>query len=244
MSDIAQQPLEQQREQEPKKETVALWGDSLAKGVIWNGQRGRHAYAQETAVAVAERELDIRIINRARFGYTAPQGLALMEKDLDGGMTADAAVIEFGGNDCNFNWQAISDDPEAEHQPNTLPHVFADTLRRMVTLLRERGIRPILMTLPPIDAEKYFRFLVGDKLNAANILRWLGDKQRIYRFQEMYSLLIERVARQMQCMLVDLCQSCLLDRDMFFMLCDDGLHLTDEGQRFIGAQVVSLVREG
>lgn len=80
MSDIAQQPLEQQREQEPKKETVALWGDSLAKGVIWNGQRGRHAYAQETAVAVAERELDIRIINRARFGYTAPQGLALMER--------------------------------------------------------------------------------------------------------------------------------------------------------------------
>lgn len=241
MADIARQTREQQQS---KKETVALWGDSLAKGVIWNGQRGRHTYAQETAVVVAERELDIRIINRARFGYTAPQGLALMERDLDGGMTADAAVIEFGGNDCNFNWQAISDDPEAEHQPNTLPHVFADTLRRMVTLLRERGIRPILMTLPPIDAEKYFRFLVGDKLNAANILRWLGDKQRIYRFQEMYSLLIERVARQMQCMLVDLRQNCLLDRDMFFMLCDDGLHLTDEGQRFIGAQVVSLVREG
>lgn len=227
-----------------KKETVVLWGDSLAKGVVWNERRGRHTYAQETAVSVAERELDIHIINRARFGYTAPQGLELMEKDLASGITGDAAVIEFGGNDSNFDWAAISENPEAEHLPNTLPHLFADTLRRMVVLLRERGIRPILMTLPPIDAEKYFHFLVGDKLNAANILRWLGDKQRIYRYQEMYSLLVERVARQTQCALVDLRQACLLDRDMFCMICDDGLHLTEEGQRYIGAQVAALVREG
>lgn len=227
-----------------KNETVLLWGDSLAKGVVWNGERCRHTYAHETAAEVAGRELDIHIINRARFGYTAPQGLALMERDLANGVTADAAVIEFGGNDSNFDWAAISEHPEAEHLPNTLPHVFADTLRRMVTLLRDKGIRPILMTLPPIDAEKYFRFLVGDKLNADNILKWLGDKQRIYRFQEMYSLLIERVARQMQCALVDLRQACLFDREMFCLICDDGLHLTEEGQRYVGARIAALVREG
>ena len=72
-----------------KNETVAIWGDSLAKGVVWNERRGRHTYAQETAVAVAGRELDIRVINRARFGYTAPQGLALMENCLL--YTSDAA---------------------------------------------------------------------------------------------------------------------------------------------------------
>lgn len=227
-----------------KNETVVLWGDSLAKGVVWNEERCRHIYAQETAAEVAGRELDIHIINRARFGYTAPQGLALMERDLENGVTADAAVIEFGGNDSNFDWAAISEHPEVEHLPNTLPHVFADTLRRMVTLLRDKGIRPILMTLPPIDAEKYFKFLVGDKLNAEHILQWLGDKQRIYRYQEMYSLLIERVARQMQCALVDLRQACLFDRDMFCLICDDGLHLTEEGQRYVGARIAELVREG
>ena len=62
-----------------KNETVVLWGDSLGKGVVWNTERNRHTYAQETAAKVAERELDIHIINRARFGYTAPQGLALIE---------------------------------------------------------------------------------------------------------------------------------------------------------------------
>ena len=227
-----------------KNETVVLWGDSLGKGVVWNTERNRHTYAQETAAKVVERELDIHIINRARFGYTAPQGLALMERDLENGVTADAAVIEFGGNDSNFDWAAISENPEAEHLPNTLPHVFAETLRRMVTLLRDKGIRPILMTLPPIDADKYFKFLVGDKLNAQHILQWLGDKQRIYRYQEMYSLLIERVARQMQCALVDLRQVCLFDRNMFCLICDDGLHLTEEGQRYVGARIAELVREG
>lgn len=226
-----------------KKETVVLWGDSLAKGVVWNERRNRHTYAPETAATVAERELDIHIINRARFGFTAPEGLALMERDLAGGLIGDAAVIEFGGNDSNFDWAAISENPDAEHLPNTPPHVFADTLRRMVTLLRERGIRPILMTLPPIDAEKYFNFLVGDQLNADHILRWLGDKQRIYRYQEMYSLLVERVARQMQCALVDLRQACLFDRDMFCMIGDDGLHLTEDGQRYAGTQVAALVRQ-
>ena len=169
-----------------------------------------------------------------------------MEKDLAGGMTADAAVIEFGGNDCNFDWQAISDDPDGEHHPNTLPHVFADTLRRMVALLRERGIRPILMTLPPIDAEKYFRFLVGDKLNAANILRWLGDKQRIYRFQEMYlaahrargeadAVHAHRLCARAACS-TGTCSSCSATT---------GLHLDrGGGSASSAAQIAALVREG
>ena len=114
----------------------------------------------------------------------------------------------------------------------------------MVKRLLKQGIRPVLMTLPPIDAERYFRYLVGDKLNRDNILSWLGDVQQIYRYQEMYSLLVERIAREFSIRLIDLRSRCLAERNFFRdMLCEDGLHLTEEGQRFVGEQIAQLVEQ-
>ena len=224
------------------KEKIVIWGDSLAKGVIWNEARKRHAYSSRTAADVAAERLGVEIVNRAKFGCTAPQGLEIMEHDVEGGIDCDTALIEFGGNDCNFDWQAISEHPDQTHSPATPPDQYLDSMRTMVRSLLRRSIRPVLMTLPPIDAEKYFRFLAGDTLNRANILRWLGDVQQIYRFQELYSLLVEKVAREFSIRLIDLRARCLAERRFFHdMLCEDGLHLTEEGQRFIGEQIAQLV---
>lgn len=223
-------------------ETVFVWGDSLARGIVWNEARKRHAYSKTSAVEIAASRLGIEIVNRAKFGCTAPQGLELMERDVESGISCDAAMIEFGGNDCNFNWQAISDRPDESHLPATSPEEYKESMRAMVRNLLHRGIRPALMTLPPIDAERYFRFLVGDKLNRENILRWLGDVQQIYRYQEMYSLMVEEVAREFSISLIDIRSRCLANRNFFKdMLCEDGLHPTEEGQRFVGEQIAQLV---
>lgn len=42
------------------------------------------------------------------------------------------------------------------------------------------------MTLPPIDGQRYFRF-ISQKTDGGSVLRWLGDVGRIYRHQELYS---------------------------------------------------------
>ena len=226
------------------KETVVVWGDSLAKGVVWNDTRKRLGYSKTTAVDVAAERLGIDIVNHAKFGFTAPQGMEIIERDIAEGLVCDTAVIEFGGNDCNFNWPEISEHPEEVHNPVTTPEQFANALRTMVRGLYQRGIRPILMTLPPINAERYFRFLVGDKLNEGNILRWLGDVHEIYRFQEMYSLIVEKVAREMSIQLIDLRSRCLLKRGFCRdLICQDGLHLTEEGQKYIGEEIADLVLE-
>lgn len=228
---------------EQAKETVAVWGDSLAKGVVWNSDRHRHGYAPTTAADVAARELGITVVNRAKFGCTAPQGLQILEKDVEGGIVCDTAIIEFGGNDCNFDWAAISEHPQEKHDPATPPAKFVESLRNIVRWLYQKGIRPVLMTLPPIDAERYFRFLVGDKLSAENILDWLGDVQQIYRYQEMYSLLVENVAREYSIRLLDVRQRCLAQNGFVRdMLCEDGLHLTEGGQFFVGEQIADLAR--
>ena len=113
-------------------EKVVIWGDSLARGVVWNAQRGRHGYCHKSAAQVAGEKLGLSIENRARFGYTSEQGLDVMQHDLAEGIACDAAVIEFGGNDCNFDWAAISDNPDAKHDPVTTPERFVQTLRTMV----------------------------------------------------------------------------------------------------------------
>lgn len=223
-------------------EKIVVWGDSIAKGVVWNAQRGRHGYCACPAARVAEERLGVTVVNRAHFGYTVLQGMERMENDLDGGIGCDAALLEFGGNDCNFDWAAISENPDAPHEPATPPAVFLRTLRGMVSRLLEAGIRPVLTTLPPIDAEKYFRFFVGARLSAANILKWLGDTQQIYRFHEMYSLLVERVGREFQVRVLDLRTRCLMHKEYFrSMLCGDGLHPTEEGQRFMGEQIAEMI---
>lgn len=225
-------------------ERVVIWGDSLAKGIVWNEARKRHAYCETTAADIAAKRLGIEIVNRAKFGCTAPQGLEMIERDTENGIACQAAVIEFGGNDCNFNWAEISERPEEQHEPATSPEAYQESIRGMVRSLFSRGIRPVLMTLPPIDAERYFRFLVGDRLNAKHIMHWLGDVQQIYRYQEMYSLLVEKVAREFSIRLIDLRQKCLENRGFVKeMICEDGLHLTQSGQLFIGEAIADLVEQ-
>ena len=66
--------------------------------------------------------------------------------------------------------------------------------------------------------------------------------QQIYRYQEMYSLMVEKVAREFSIQLIDLRQRCLESRGFVKkMICADGLHLTEEGQQFIGDAIVDLV---
>lgn len=220
---------------------VLLLGDSLGKGVVWDAERARYGYAEQTAATVAQCRLGCSIDNRSRFGSTATAGCRLLDTALSSPPAYDAALLEFGGNDCNFDWAAISSAPDARHDPNTRPAQFADALQSMISRLRDAGIRPVLTTLPPIDPERYFRFLVGDRLNAENLLGWLGDVWQIYRFQEMYSLIIADIAHSMQVRLLDLRVRCLavpgFIRDY---ICADGLHLNALGQQFAGEQLADL----
>lgn len=228
---------------EQARRCAAVWGDSLARGVVWNERRKRHAFAACTAAEVAGEKLGVRVINRARFGFTAPRGLDALSRDLSEGFRCDSAALEFGGNDSNFDWAAISADPDAQHDPATMPEAFAAALTQMVDALKRVRIRPFLVTLPPIDAERYFRFLVGDRLNPQNILKWLGDVQQIYRFQEMYSSLVEQVARSRDCALLHVRRECLKNHRMSTFLCMDGLHLNEAGQRFVGETIAELIQK-
>ena len=119
--------------------------------------------------------------------------LELVEHDVQRGMDARWALVAYGGNDSDFDWEAIAAAPEQEHLPHTVLPEFIEKLRCAVQELASAGVQPVLMTLPPIDGQRYFQF-ISRRADGGSILRWLGDVGRIYRHQELYSDTVTELA--------------------------------------------------
>lgn len=221
-----------------KIEKAIIWGDSVAKGVIYDEARGRYTLAPATAASIAAQQLGIEVVNRSRMGATVTEGERMMAQDLARGLTADMAIIEYGGNDCDFDWRQVSEAPDTAHDPKTPAPLFETKIRGMVDTARGAGMEPMLVTLPPILASRYFNFISRGGLDAGNILHWLGDKDHIYRYHERYSTLISRIARDCGCRLLDLRADFLALWNAENLFCFDGIHPNAEGQRFMGEAIV------
>jgi len=212
---------------------VEVFGDSLLKGIQLNPQNLRYHINNNIDVDMIEKTHFLNIRNFARFGCTVTKGLALIEKRLESKEPfCDAIVMDFGGNDCDHNWQVVSERPGDNHLPHTPLDVFTETYHKIIALLKGNGIRPILTTLPPLDAQKFFHWFCSD-LDKASILKWLGDVHLIYRWQESYSRAVEKIAAETNTLLVDLRGAFLKHRSLEFLLCEDGTHPNTEGQKII-----------
>ena len=216
-------------------ESIALWGDSIGKGIIYDEARGRYAIIKENCINLISQALNRPIANHARMGQTAAQALAMLREDqcVPGGL----AILEFGGNDCDMPWKEISEAPAEEHLPRQTLADFRASLTALVERVRGTGMTPLLVTPPPLDAERYFAW-VSRGLNAEAILRWLGDVEHIYRWQERYSAAVRDVAARTNSLLFDLRDLFLSERTVAPYLCVDGIHPNKEGHRIIAAGAI------
>ena len=220
---------------------VTVYGDSILRGVRF--QEGRYVIDRSWETLLAER-FKLRITNCSRFGNTIRKAMPRIEKDSETPCGEEAyALLELGGNDCDYDWAAVSDAPEAAHECRTPPETFLSAYRRAIRLLRESGRKVILATLPPVNSELYLRFLCRDGLSRDNIVRWLGDVEHIYRWQESYSAMVERLAREERVPLIDLRSAFLRDlRSPEALLCADGIHPSMQGQSLIFDTLSDFIR--
>lgn len=214
------------------KKRIEVWGDSVLKGVIYDENRKKYKRLDKNTTLDKMVELGIDVKNNTKFGMTAPKARTLMLSALERGEEAEAAIIEFGGNDCDYKWAEVSQNPEKHHQPNTSLETFKLCITDMIKALRSKGIKPILMNLPPIHSEKYFAW-ISRNLDAQAILSWLGDKELIYRHHECYNLAIMNIAKSMSCDLIDVRLPFLLIRDYYNYLCEDGIHPNEKGHEIM-----------
>lgn len=225
-----------------EKIKVTIYGDSIMRGTVLEDETQRYRPTIAGILAELDEEYQLEFKNRAHFGITAPRGAELLERDLKRGLDCEYAVIEFGGNDCSFLWEEVAEDPDYDHQPNTAVQQFGETLTAMVEKLQAAGVTPILMTLPPVDSERHLHFIGKNDAGRRNILQWLGDAHMIYRFHELYSRTIEKVARHTGAILVDVRQRFLDKHNLKELLGQDGIHLSEKGYRLICEAFSDFIR--
>jgi lysophospholipase L1-like esterase len=221
-----------------------MFGDSIGKGVIFDAIAGKYQFIKDNFIKLFSGGSGIEVKNFSSFGCTVTKGMTVLGRHEAELRDKTGVILEFGGNDCDFNWEEISQSPLEEHSCHTPMDIFKRTYRAFIEKIRSAGCAPILMNLPPIDPDRYFSH-ISRNLSAENILLFLGDVDRIYRWQEYYSLTVNSLAAEVGAPLIDVRGAFLQKRRCFDLLCEDGIHPNPDGHAFIseviGAELKSLI---
>ena len=214
------------------------------KGVIYNKSSKKYSVLEDSPIIGLSQTYGLDIHNSSMFGSTIGKGITLLQRSIDRGLSCEIALVEYGGNDCDYPWADIAENPTGDFSPNTPLGVFATTLQKMVETLRAKKIQPILMTLPPIDSMRYLNHICRNGLNKDAILDWLqGDAQTIARFQELYSLKINSIAKDTETVLIDVRSAFLQRRDYASLICEDGIHPNREGHLLIASSFAEYLEQ-
>jgi acyl-CoA thioesterase-1 len=228
---------------EPKdRYTIVVYGDSIARGVIYDEEKQKHSLLLESFTNLLRDRLKGVVYNAAKFGSTIVEGLLRLQDDVLK-RKPDIVLIEFGGNDCDFQWDEIADNPLGEFHPNTECSAFYELLRGLVEKLRTMNIVPVLVSLPPLDPDKYFRWISHNSDRAGkNILRFIGNVSHIYSWHERYNAAILRVAEETKTRLIDIRSAFLQKDDYTKLICNDGIHPNKEGHKVIADKILHYIQ--
>jgi acyl-CoA thioesterase I len=216
--------------------TVCVFGDSVSKGVIFDSVIKKYTLLRDCFANLIMNSFPVIIRNYSKFGCTITKGMELLRHHKNELSDYDYTVLEFGGNDCDYNWAEISARPQGQHQPKTPVGVFKQKYEELIEQVKKCGSCPVLLTLPPIDAKRYFSW-ISKGLNSGAILNWLGDIEHIYRWHERYNLAVYQVAKDCAVPLIDISSAFLETRSYQDFLCEDGIHPNEKGHRLISGVI-------
>ena len=222
---------------------VFIFGDSILKGVTYSAERARYVTCKEERFEQV-RNTGIEIFNFSHMGNRVTEGLERMQANLNKSNcdVNTLVIIEFGGNDSNHKWQEISENPDGEHFARTARKDFIDTYCKMIDYAESFGANVACCNLVPLCSEKYMNW-ISDKLSYENILKWLGDIDILYRWQESYDRLVEQCAAKKGVDIIDIRTPFLIDHDYKNTICTDGIHPSVKGHRLIGKIICEFIRE-
>ena len=220
--------------------SICVFGDSIMKGVAYDAERSKYIYLNNSFANDFVYKTGITVDNFAKFGCTLSKGIKIIERLSSQLGKYKFIALEFGGNDCDFLWPEIAKDPSAQHLPNTPIDTFETLYTQIIDKLLQKGYRPVLFSLPPLVPDKYFRW-VSKGVNSENILKWLGDVDFIYRWQELYSISVSKIASSKGVPLIDIRSAFLRKRNYENLICADGIHPNEEGHKLILDTITNIM---
>ena len=217
-----------------KGKSIVVFGDSILKGVVTNPESD-HIFdiTENNSLALAQKELGFELDNRSIYGNIITKGQQKFNKWLEKGGTADICIIEFGGNDCDYDWAPINENPDAPHEPKVPLADYLRILDEMVKTCRQHKITPLLMTMPSLVADRWLE-TVSKGLDREKNLQFLGgDWSRLYRNHEIYNAHLVKYAYQNNVQFVDMRLALLETKDYRDYMCLDGIHPNEAGYKLM-----------
>ena len=217
---------------------IGIFGDSISKGIVLDAETHRYSSLKKEITEWISPSTALH--NFSVMGSTIQKGLSIITRHTDQLASYQNVFLEFGGNDCDFDWSAVSERPQAHHEPHTPLKQFEALYTKAIQLIQEKKGNPILLTLPPLEPKRYFQW-ISRNLHPDNILHWLGDTDHLYRWQEYYNAMVAQLSRAFGCRLVDLRAEFLKSRIFPTLIGADGIHPTQAGHDLIHHTVQSAL---
>ena len=223
---------------------LAALGDSIIKGVLFTPEEngfGHYSLSDHNIADLVADNLHCEVVNLGKMGCTIETGERILERHINSLEGTKYVLMCYGGNDSDYDWKAIADHPDREHQPKTPLRIFEKTYARIVNKVRDMGYTPLIMSLPPMDAQQYFDFFTSTftEEQKANVLKWLkGSTDTIWAGHELYNDAVKRVADAADVPLIDVSMAF---KDLRKCLCADGIHPSRAGQANIATAIAQAI---
>lgn len=213
---------------------VGVFGDSILKGVQPDPVRRRYFVNDNLGLGAIAGRYGLSVQNFSKLGCTIGKAWLYVQKMFTR-IDADMVLMNFGGNDCDFNWAQIAESPLNVHRPNTELEDFSRTYGRIVDHVKAQRRLPVLSTLVPVQKDKYIDYICRrDNLDRDNVKLWMENNAiELDSLQDSYSDAVRSVALSREIPVVDVRSAFLSQRDFDSLMCDDGIHPNARGQKLI-----------
>lgn len=233
--------------------SIIAWGDSILKGVVSGGDSKRFDITEKDSLSQACAALGIELANKSVFGSWMTKTRKTQDRSLRNGTSAQIGIIESGTNDCDYDWSAVSANPDAEHLQRCPLDEFSRLMEEAVSVARQNKITPVIMIPTPLVPEWWLnnicigndeaaiikfinkKYLQDQKAAAGDCLQDLkrAAAMRLYQNQELFSLKAAAIARSLNVQIVDMRSEFLTHPNYKSLMCLDGVHPNQAGYDFM-----------
>lgn len=155
--------------------SIIAWGDSILKGVVSGGDSKRFDITEKDSLSQACAALGIELANKSVFGSWMTKTRRTQDRSLRNGARAQIGIIESGTNDSDYDWSAVSANPDADHLQRCPLDEFSRLMEEAVSVARQNKITPVIMIPTPLVPEWWFNNIcIGN--DAAAIVRFINKK--------------------------------------------------------------------
>ena len=229
---------------------ISAFGDSVLRGVVIDREtsddsRIKYTFLQNNCTNICADRLGMEILNYGKFGSTVDTGEKMLSRHIASVRNSDCTLLEFGGNDCDYNWSAIADSPDSKHCPNNDPNTFSSKYRKLIASVRALGSKPVLLSLPPLDSDRFFLHVTRgmDPKRKNAVLRWLGGSVgTISTWHELYNLQLFKLGNVLDIPVIDITSAFLSRLNYRDYLCEDGIHPNEAGHSLIADAICSCIQ--